>query len=85
LIFFSTEAGDAWMLDTEHSLALCLARDGAPREVQIVETENNFAIGWEQTFQIDGEVFTVTHRSGRITSVFGYPTKEIANAMRRTN
>lgn len=29
LIFFSTESGDAWVLDPEDKLAICLARDGA--------------------------------------------------------
>jgi hypothetical protein len=30
LVFFSTETGDAWMLDPADGLALCLARDGEP-------------------------------------------------------
>jgi hypothetical protein len=30
LVFFSTETGDAWVLDPEDNLGLCLARDGDP-------------------------------------------------------
>jgi hypothetical protein len=44
LVFFSTETGDAWMLEPEGGLALCLARDGEPLPVEIQETPETFAI-----------------------------------------
>jgi len=54
LIFFSTETGDAWMLDPEDGLALCLARGGDTQPFTITETTTNFSIEWEATYQIDG-------------------------------
>ncbi len=77
LIFFSTQSGDAWALDPEDQLAVCLARNGAARPVKFAETESKFATKWETSFQIDGEIFTVIDKSGRITSILGYPTKQI--------
>jgi hypothetical protein len=41
LIFFSTETGDAWLLDWEDGLAAPLARDGDPEPIHIEETDAN--------------------------------------------
>ena len=46
VVFFSTETGDAWMLDPSDRLAARLARDGDPEPIEIKETETNFTIGW---------------------------------------
>jgi len=46
LVFFSTSEGDAWVLDPEDNLALCLAEDGEQLPRQIVETDERFVIRW---------------------------------------
>lgn len=46
LVFFSTQTGDAWILDAVDSLALCLARDGERLNFSILETLTNFQIVW---------------------------------------
>ena len=46
LLFFSTETGDAWMLDPADHLALCLAKAGEPLPASIVETADTFMIEW---------------------------------------
>lgn len=45
LLLFSTDSGDAWILDPADHLAARLAEDGAPRRVHIEETEASFAVG----------------------------------------
>jgi hypothetical protein len=45
LLLFSTETGDAWLLDVRVQLPALIARDGDPLPVHIDETEKNFAIG----------------------------------------
>ena len=45
LVFFSTETGDAWMLDPSCQLAARLARDGDPEPIDFKETDTNYAIG----------------------------------------
>jgi hypothetical protein len=44
LILFSTETGDAWVLDPEDGLALCLARAGDPQPFTITEIPTTFGI-----------------------------------------
>ena len=81
LLFFSTETGDAWLLDPSDHLALCLARDGDPRPVNITESAETFAIDWEMTYQINGDRFIVADPSGQSRTIIGYPIREIADAM----
>jgi len=45
LVLFSTETGDAWLLDPADQLAARLARDGDPEPIHIEENDTTFAIG----------------------------------------
>jgi hypothetical protein len=83
LVFFSTETGDAWVLDPADSLALCLARDGERLSFTITETASQFAIGWQANYQIEGDLFTVFERSGQTRSIAGYPVRELKRLIRR--
>jgi hypothetical protein len=78
-ILFSTESGDAWLLDVTDKLAARLARDGDPEPIHLTENEASFAIGWKGKYRIDGPAFVYSDRdSGRVTTILGYPTKQIA-------
>ena len=81
LVFFSTETGDAWLLDPSEQLALCLARDGDPQPVNIVESAGRFAIDWKMSYQISGDRFTVADPSGQSRTIIGYPLREITRAI----
>lgn len=83
LVFFSTSTGDAWVLDPEDSLVLCLARAGTRSPVTITETLEQFAIEWGGGFRVDGDIMTFTDAMGGSRAVFGYPTDVIAEAIRR--
>ena len=75
LALFSTETGDAWILD----LAARVARDGDPELVYFEETDTTFAIGWKGNYRVDGEAFVYTDReTGRMSSILGYPTRKIS-------
>ncbi|MBV9644672.1 MAG: hypothetical protein JO334_13990 [Verrucomicrobia bacterium] len=50
LALFSTETGDAWMLDPTDQLAARLARDGDPESIDFQESETHFAIRWKGTY-----------------------------------
>lgn len=73
LIFFSTETGDAWVLDPADNLALCLARDGERQSFTMTETGTQFAIDWQANYQIEGEQFIVFNKSGQTRTIIGYP------------
>jgi len=79
LVFFSTETGDAWLLDTLDHLAARLARDGDPEPIDIEDTDTTFAIGWKGQYRIEGRTFVyVDGHTGRVTAISGYPTQKLA-------
>jgi hypothetical protein len=77
LIFFSAQTGDAWILDLEDHLALCLARDGERQAFSILETPKKFQIAWEAQYHIKGDTFVLVTRDGNTRTILGYPVKEI--------
>jgi hypothetical protein len=79
LVLFSTETGDAWLLDPVDHLAARVARNGYPEELYFEETHTTFAIGWTGNYQIDGEAFVyIDNDTARITTILGYPTRRLA-------
>jgi hypothetical protein len=80
LVLFSTDTGDAWLLDRSDQLAARLARDGETEPVHIEETDTAFTIGWKGRYRIDGPAFVYSDReSGRVVTILGYPTDKIAD------
>jgi hypothetical protein len=78
LVLFSTETGDAWLLDPSEQLAARLAHDGDPEPIHIEETDTTFAIGWKGHYRIEGAAFIYVDRdSGRVTTTLGYPTHKL--------
>ena len=76
LVLFSTETGDAWLLDRTDLLAARLARDG--EAATIVETAATFAIEWTGSYRINGPAFVYSDRdTGRVITVLGYPTDKL--------
>ena len=81
LILFSTDTGDAWLLDVTDQLAARLARNGDPEPIHLEETDTSFAIEWKGRYRIEGPAFVYADRdTGRVTTVLGYPTQKIAQA-----
>jgi hypothetical protein len=79
LVLFSTESGDAWLLDPGDHLAARVARDGDPEEVYFEETDSSFAIGWKGNYQIEGDAFIFIDRdTARVTTILGYPIRRLA-------
>jgi hypothetical protein len=79
LVLFSTETGDAWVLDPAAHLAMPVAREGEYLPVQIEETATSFTIGWTGQYRIDGEAFVyVDQDARRVRTILGYPTRLIA-------
>lgn len=79
LALFSTDTGDAWLLDPSERLAARLARDGDPEPVHIEETDTNFAVAWTGDYRINGAAFIYRDRaSGRVVTLLGYPIDQIA-------
>ena len=75
LLLFSTNTGDAWILEPADQLAARLARDGDPLAVYVEESEVTYAIGWQGHFTIDGDLFTYEDNDAlHAMTIHGYPT-----------
>src|SRR5258706_6548177 len=57
LVLFSTETGDAWLLDPADRLAARLARDGENETIHIQGNDSTFAIGWKGRYRLRGPAF----------------------------
>jgi hypothetical protein len=78
LVLFSTQTGDAWLLDPSDRLAARLARDGQSEATDIQETDATFAIAWKGRYRIEGPAFIYSDReTGRTSTILGYPTDEL--------
>jgi hypothetical protein len=78
-ILFSTETGDAWLLDPSENLAARLARDGDPELIDIRETDTTYVVAWPGNYHLDGSAFVYTDRqSRRVSTILGYPTNLLA-------
>jgi hypothetical protein len=78
LALFSTDTGDAWLLDPADHLAARLARDGNPESIHFEETDTTFAIGWKGNYRIDGDAFVYVDRdTARMVTILGYPVQRI--------
>ena len=79
LVMFSTETGDAWLLDPAEHLAARVARDGDPESIHFEETDTSFAVRWKGNYQIQGDAFVFIDRdTARVTTVHGYPTRRLS-------
>ena len=82
LVFFSTDTGDAWMLEPADHLAVRLAIAGDPLPVFFEESDTRFAIGWQGHYRIDGQTFIYEDtESRRLVAIQGYPVLELMRAI----
>lgn len=78
LLLFSTQTGDAWMLDPSDQLATPLAREGQALPVHIEDSDTNFAVAWTGNYRFEGELFVYRDtQSGNMRTIFGYPIERI--------
>jgi hypothetical protein len=78
LVLFSTDTGDAWLLDPSDQLAAQLARDGDPEPIRIEENDTAFAIDWKGRYRIERSAFVYIDReTGKLTAIHGYPTHKL--------
>jgi len=79
LVLFSSETGDAWLLDAADHLAARVARDGDREPIHIEDTDTTFAVEWKGQYRIEaGNFVYIDGHGGRVTAIFGYPTRKLA-------
>jgi hypothetical protein len=83
ITFFSSDTGDAWMLDPTDHFAVCLARGYETRPIPIQETADKLLIEWNADYQItEGATFLVQERTGAAYAILGYPIELIERMAR---
>jgi hypothetical protein len=81
LVLFSTDTGDASLLDPTEHLAVRLARDRDGEPVLLEETDTTFAIGWTGSYRIADAAFTYSDRQTRkLLTIYGYPIHNLQAA-----
>ena len=79
LVLFSTDTGDAWLLDRSDLLATRLARNGETEPIHIEETDTVFTIDWRGSYRLDGPAFVYSDReTGQVVTIIAYPTDKLA-------
>lgn len=78
-ILFSTQDGDAWLLDPVSDAALCLSWHRVRQKVHVVDRPATLEIRRDGNFGLSGPFFTVQtdHPEIRGRGIAGYPTEEI--------
>lgn len=82
LILFSTNKGDAWIIDFEYHGAHCLMQGFEKQPFEALNTEDSFYIEWEERYAIENNNFFV-YRDGRAVVFYDYPVSEIKKMIAR--
>jgi hypothetical protein len=81
LVLFSTETGDAWLLDIEDHLATRLAQDGDPLPVHIEDTIQASLWNGRANIGLTAPPSSMqTKSTGRVLSILGYPTDRLSTS-----
>jgi len=78
-VLFSTEDGDAWMLDPEEDQALCLVWHGARQAFTVRDLPDRLEVLWDGTYELNGSFFSIQTEHPEIGARFitGYPVDPI--------
>ena len=73
-VLFASQ-GDAWLLDPDDNMALCLMFHGEAQTREFEDTAREILIGWDGPFTLDGEAFAVKTEHPLIGTrvIMGYP------------
>ena len=83
-LFFSTTAGDAWLLEITETDAAQVARNGEAIELPIEENEQTIAINWSHTFKLQDKQFVLTSYENNQENILpAAPSQQIHAAIRR--
>lgn len=78
LVLFASQ-GDAWLLDPEENLALCLMFRGEKMTRAFRDSARQIGIAWDGKFGLDGDGFAVKTEHAAIGTrvILGYPLAEL--------
>lgn len=79
MVLFSTADGDAWLLEAELEMALCLSWHGEPKAPTIRQNGNEVEIHWDGPFELRGPFFEIETALEGVghRAIAGYPVDQI--------
>ena len=83
-VLFASQ-GDAWLLDPDAGLALCLMFGGQQKERHFHDTARRIEIGWDGPFRLDGPNFIVETELPAVGTrvILGYPLDNLRTHLDR--
>ncbi len=83
-IFFSTEDGDAWLLEVTDMDAIQVAAGGDKIEVEILENPETIEINWTYKFRIKNKKFVLTSYKDESEEIKeDYPAHSVISTMKK--
>lgn len=83
-IFFSTAAGDAWILELTEQDAAMVARNGKAVDVEISEQAETISINWSHRFKIKNRKFsTIAYQDKTAETFENYPAATINSTLKK--
>lgn len=83
-VLFSTDTGDAWLLEVTEMDAIQVAQDGNALAVQIEENPETIEINWTHKFEVKDKKFILTSYSDKSEQVReDYPAHTILSTVKK--
>ncbi|MES2363306.1 MAG: hypothetical protein V4646_16160 [Pseudomonadota bacterium] len=82
-VLFSTGIGDAWLLEPDEHLAMCLMWQGKREEIGVSEDPSRIEVAWDGEYELLGDFFHVDTNNPRIgeRAIGGYPLGEVRKVL----
>lgn len=74
-VLFSTGIGDAWLLEPDEQLAMCLLWHGEREVIGVSEDSERIEVAWDGGYELLGDFFRVETNNPKIgeRAIAGYP------------
>lgn len=84
-VLFSTGIGDAWLLEPDEHLAMCLVWQGAREENGVSEDPSRIEVAWDGHYELLGDFFHLETNNPKIgeRAVGGYPLNEVRGVLQK--
>lgn len=82
-VLFSTGLGDAWLLEPDEQLAMCLLWHGEREAIGVSEDPSRIEVAWDGGYELLGDFFHVDTNNPRIgdRAIAGYPLDAVRRAL----
>jgi len=78
-VLFSSGIGDAWLLEPDEQLAMCLVWQGERQTIGVRDEPDRIEVEWDGAYELRGDFFTVESRHPVIgtRAIGGYPLEGV--------